>query len=169
MATATKTKEPGVDFVKASYEGKIIVFHTRKPSSGKPFGTIIAIEGSPGMPFVVGWSKCKSKLDVFDSHSGIIIAVERAKRWKENPAKMKDLPHSMRPYIDRFVLRCERFFMKNLGTIHDFIERNEATEDGVYDISNFCVMLVEKLGINAKFIADERTRLIGMRETVDPA
>jgi hypothetical protein len=84
-----------------------------RDAKGTPNGVIIATKSTrEGHKYHIGWSKANTKLDKFDKHMALQIAIGRLKAAEDLGAAYipKGMPHQIRKQIDRFIDRCDRYF-----------------------------------------------------------
>jgi hypothetical protein len=93
---------------------KQLMEYLRKRRNGQRVksGVLLAkrVKTKKGKRVLIGWSKCKLKVDKFNREMGLQIAEGRITSRVENGAKKTKVPPSIKEQVKAFVERCKNYF-----------------------------------------------------------
>ena len=93
---------------------KQLMEYLRKQRKGQRVksGILLAkrVKTKKGKRVLIGWSKCKLKVDKFDRERGLEIAEGRITSRLESGAKKTKIPPSIKVQVKAFTERCKSYF-----------------------------------------------------------
>ena len=86
-----------------------MLFHYVRDEHNQKIGIVVALDRD-----IIGWSRCKTKLDQFDKSIGFAIAIGRAKTCNEIRLNRQNPPRDVQKVIEQLKERARRYFKEEV-------------------------------------------------------